>query len=150
VRIHGLYQVILKSRRQCLRSILHPGKCRQRDRRQRCLIVASVAQHIEAAPGGREFARRFLDEVVSIVRRVGSPPSESFLETAAATLTAPGSPLTSSMYRDLQKGSPIEADQIIGDLLARGREQTIDAPLLAAAYTSLSMHQRRSSNPRAP
>ncbi|MGB6309182.1 MAG: 2-dehydropantoate 2-reductase [Steroidobacteraceae bacterium] len=114
-----------------------------------CLMRGSIGE-IEAAPGGRQFARRFLEEVVSIVRRVGSPPSESFLETAAATLTTPGSPLTSSMYRDLQKGGAIEADQIIGDLLARGREQNIDAPLLAAAYTSLSMHQRRSANPRAP
>ena len=26
------------------------------------------------------------------------------------------------MYRDMEKGRPIEADQIIGDLLARGRQ----------------------------
>jgi 2-dehydropantoate 2-reductase len=116
-----------------------------------CLMRGSIGE-IEAVPGGRQFARRFLEEVVSIVRAVGTPPSESFLETAGATLTAPGSALTSSMYRDLQKGGPIEADQIIGDLLARGRGKNIEAPLLAAAYASLSIYQQRraASNLRAP
>jgi len=55
------------------------------------------------------------------------------------------------MYRDLQKGGPIEADQIIGDLLARARPKNIETPLLAAAYASLSIYQRRApSNLQAP
>jgi 2-dehydropantoate 2-reductase len=47
------------------------------------------------------------------------------------------------MYRDLQQGSPIEADQIIGDLLARGRRAGIATPLVAAAYTNLAIYQAR-------
>ena len=107
-----------------------------------CLMRGSIGE-IEAVEGGRQFARRFLDEIVSVVRLAGTPPSASFMQTADATLTAPGSALTSSMYRDLQKGGPIEADQIIGDLLARARAKNIETPLLAAAYASLSVYQRR-------
>jgi 2-dehydropantoate 2-reductase len=115
-----------------------------------CLMRGSIGE-IEAVEGGREFARRFLGEVVSVVRLVGTAPSASFLEMAESLLTAPGSTLTSSMYRDLQKGGAIEADQIIGDLLARARPKNIETPLLAAAYASLSIYQRRaSSNLQAP
>jgi len=47
------------------------------------------------------------------------------------------------MYRDLQRGVPIEADQIIGDLVERARLAGIETPLLAAIYTHLSVYQRR-------
>ena len=85
-----------------------------------CLMRGNLGE-IEAAPGGATFVHRFLEEVVSVVTAVGHPPSDDFLTSTRAILTAKGSIQTSSMYRDLQQGSPIEADQIIGDLLARGK-----------------------------
>jgi hypothetical protein len=69
---------------------------------------------------------------------VGVPPSRAAVDTARIQLTQRGSTHTSSMYRDLQKGHHVEADEIIGDLARRGREAGITAPLLAAAYA----HQR--------
>jgi 2-dehydropantoate 2-reductase len=101
--------------------------------------------NIEAAPGGGAFALRFLDEVTAIVTAVGTPPSKAFLAGARAAVTQKGSPLTSSMYRDLQNGSPVEAEQIIGDLLARGQGAKIDTPLLAAAFTNLCVYQNHLS-----
>jgi 2-dehydropantoate 2-reductase len=56
-------------------------------------------------------------------------------------LTLEGSPQTSSMYRDLCAGAPIEAQQIVGDLLQRGHAASIDTPLLAAAYINLQVYQ---------
>ncbi len=103
---------------------------------------------IEAAAGGRDFMVRFLGEAVAIVRAVGVPPSDAFLTSATAMLTTKGSPLTSSMYRDLQAGNAVEADQIIGDLLARARKAGLDTPLLAAAYTNLMVYQNRITAPR--
>jgi 2-dehydropantoate 2-reductase len=58
-------------------------------------------------------------------------------------LTTPGSPQTPSMFRDLQQGSPIEGDQIVGDLIARGEKAGVAAPLLSAAYAHLSVYQHR-------
>jgi 2-dehydropantoate 2-reductase len=109
-----------------------------------CLMRGHVGE-IGAAPGGTEFVLRFLDEVVGVVQAVGSAPSVEFLTGTRALLTAQGSTQTSSMYRDLQKGSPVEADQIIGDLLARARQAGIPTPLLAASYTHLAIYQRRVS-----
>jgi 2-dehydropantoate 2-reductase len=110
-----------------------------------CLMRGTVGE-IEAAPEGLDFVQRFLDEVVRVVMAVGHPPSDDFMTSARALLTAKGSTQTSSMYRDLQKGSPIEADQIIGDLLARGRRAHVPTPLLAAAYSHLSIYQSRLSS----
>ncbi|MGF6226111.1 2-dehydropantoate 2-reductase [Inquilinus ginsengisoli] len=107
-----------------------------------CLMRGSTGE-VVAAPGGADFAGHFLDEVVAVVNAVGTPPGSAFLATTRAFLTEPGAARTSSMYRDLQQGAPIEADQIIGDLLVRGRAAGIDTPLLALAATHLAVYQRR-------
>lgn len=107
-----------------------------------CLMRGTIGE-VEAAPGGRAFAERLIDEVVAIVSAVGAAPSEAFLVQVRTQLTAKGSPLTSSMYRDLVNGSPIEADQIVGDLLARGGSAGLATPLLATAYAHLAIYQAR-------
>jgi 2-dehydropantoate 2-reductase len=107
-----------------------------------CLMRGSAGE-IVAAPGGSAFINQFLDEVAAVVAAVGVPPGKEPLAQIRATLTAQGSAFTSSMYRDLEDGSPIEADQIVGDLLVRARKANILAPLLSLAYTNLSIYQAR-------
>jgi 2-dehydropantoate 2-reductase len=107
-----------------------------------CLMRGTVGE-IEAAQGGVDFVLHLFDEAVAIARATGEPPSDRFLAGAKAALTEKGSASTSSMYRDLLQGSPIEADQIVGDLLVRGRKAGLSTPLLAAAYTHLSVYQNR-------
>jgi 2-dehydropantoate 2-reductase len=107
-----------------------------------CLMRGNIGD-VVAAPGGVSFILGFLDEVVSVVSAVGQAPKPTFIENARRTLTTPGSTQSPSMFRDLQQGSPIEADQIIGDLLARGGKAGIATPLLAAAYAHMSVYQQR-------
>jgi 2-dehydropantoate 2-reductase len=107
-----------------------------------CLMRCSIGE-VEAAPGGVAFALALVEEVVAIVKAVGTPPSDEFLATARKQLTARGSPLTSSMYRDLEKGRPIEVEAIVGDLVARGHAAGVPTPLLAAAYAHLSVYQNK-------
>jgi 2-dehydropantoate 2-reductase len=107
-----------------------------------CLLRGNIGE-IEAAAGGLDVVTRLLDEVVSIAKAVGEVPNEVFLEDAREMLTMKGSTFTSSMYRDLQRGSSIEADQIVGDLLVRGNKAGLSTPLLAAAYTHLALYQNR-------
>jgi 2-dehydropantoate 2-reductase len=47
------------------------------------------------------------------------------------------------MYRDLTQGLPVEADQIVGDMLARARGFGFAAPILTAAFAGLSIYQKR-------
>ncbi len=110
-----------------------------------CLMRGTTGE-IVAAPGGKGFINRFLDEVAAVVTAKGHAPGETFLAQTRSLLTAQGSPLAASMYRDLQNGSPIEADQIITDLLNRGRQANIPVPLLTLAYTHLAIYQNRLSS----
>jgi 2-dehydropantoate 2-reductase len=105
-----------------------------------CLMRGTIGD-IARAPGGIDFVGRFFDEVVSIATAYGHAPGASFLEQTRELLTAQGSTLTSSMHRDLMKNSPIEADQILGDLLARGEQAHVHTPLLATAYANLAIYQ---------
>ena len=107
-----------------------------------CLMRGTIGE-VAAAPGGAEFALRFLDEVTATAIAAGHAPSEAFLTATRTLLTQEGSPLTSSMYRDLVKGHPVEVEQILGDLLARARRLEVATPLLATAYTHLSVYQNR-------
>ncbi len=107
-----------------------------------CLMRGTVGEVAKAA-GGKDFVRRLLDEITMIVKAADITPDPNFLAEIFASLTAEASPLTSSMYRDLQQGGPIEADQIVGDLLARGQAHGVETPLLAAAYTNLCVYQDR-------
>jgi 2-dehydropantoate 2-reductase len=106
-----------------------------------CLLRGNVGE-MASVSGGAEIARMALRESCSIASANGYPQSEAFLADQAAKLMAAGSPLTSSMYRDLKKGAPVEVDTILGDLLERGRKHGLAAPILQAAYVSLSIYQR--------
>ena len=107
-----------------------------------CLMRGSVGE-IVAAPGGGDFVNRFLDEAAATASAAGHSPSEDFLAHTRALLTATGSPFTASMFRDMQAGAPIEADQIVGDLLARASRANVPAPLLALTHTHLAIYQNR-------
>ena len=107
-----------------------------------CLMRGTIGE-VEAASGGARFAMELLAEVVAAVTALGHPPGQDFVERTKELLTAKNSTTTSSMYRDLQSDGPIEADQIIGDLLTRAGLAGVATPMLAAAYTHLSVYQNR-------
>ncbi|MDY6944673.1 MAG: ketopantoate reductase family protein [Pseudomonadota bacterium] len=107
-----------------------------------CLMRGSIGE-VAQAPGGKQFANALLDEVLAAVRTVGVAPSEKFCTTIRAQLTDTNSTLTSSMYRDLQQGYPIESEQIVGNLVERARGAGISTPLLSAAYANLSVVSAR-------
>jgi len=107
-----------------------------------CLMRGTVGE-IEAAPGGADLALRFFSECAAIAVAAGCPPRDLFTTRIKATVTAPGSPLASSMYRDLGRQRSVEVDHILGDLLARARNLAVPAPLLAAAFTHLRVYQQR-------
>jgi 2-dehydropantoate 2-reductase len=107
-----------------------------------CLMRANVGE-IARATGGVEFVRSLLGEGAATIAACGHEAPEQYVGQVAALLTTPTSALTASMFRDLEKGNPIEADQIVGDLLERAHHAGVATPLLSAAYTQLSAYQAR-------
>ena len=107
-----------------------------------CLMRGTIGE-IVAAPGGAELSIDALNESVAVATACGYKPSEKVLSRHAAAMTAPGSLLTSSMYRDLRKGAPVEANQILGDFIERGSAHGVATPLLKAAFVNLRVYQDR-------
>jgi 2-dehydropantoate 2-reductase len=63
------------------------------------------------------------------------------MQRTTAMLTTEGSPLTASMFRDIKAGMPVEADHVIGDLIARGDAAKVPVPRLRIAYTHLKAYE---------
>jgi 2-dehydropantoate 2-reductase len=114
-----------------------------------CLMRGNIGE-IEAIPGGAELARAILGECSAISSACGYPPGPVFLARTEKMLTTPRSTLTSSMYRDMSKSVPVEVDQILGDLLERGRNFSVSTPLLEAACANLRIYQARLSASERP
>jgi 2-dehydropantoate 2-reductase len=106
-----------------------------------CLMRASVGA-ILAAPGGKDFVLGMLDECSAIAAAEGHAPRAAFLERTRGMLTAEGSPMTASMFRDIKAGAPVEADHIIGDLVARADIAKVPVPKLRTAYTHLKAYEK--------
>jgi 2-dehydropantoate 2-reductase len=113
-----------------------------------CLLRANIGE-IAAVPGGADLSLAALRECAAIAGACGYPMSEKFLGEKALLLNTPGSTLTSSMYRDLTDHAAVEADTILGDLTERGKKRGVNAPLVQAAFISLSIYQQGRSRAKA-
>jgi 2-dehydropantoate 2-reductase len=107
-----------------------------------CLMRAPVGD-ILAAPGGKDFILGMLDECGAVAAAESHTPSGPFFERARGMLTAEGSQLTASMFRDIKAGAPVEADHVIGDLIARGDAAKVPVPKLRTAYTHLKAYEKQ-------
>jgi 2-dehydropantoate 2-reductase len=107
-----------------------------------CLMRGSVGD-ILAAPDGRALIQRHLDSCIAIATQEGYAPRPHVVERYQRVVNSPGSMLTASMLRDLENGGPIEADHIVGFMLAKARKHGIDDTLLTVAYTHLKAYETR-------
>jgi 2-dehydropantoate 2-reductase len=105
-----------------------------------CLMRTSVG-NILASPGGKDFILGMLDECSAVATAEGYAPRAPFLERTRGMLTAEGSQMTASMFRDIKAGAPVEADHVIGDLIARGDAAKVPVPKLRTAYTHLKAYE---------
>jgi 2-dehydropantoate 2-reductase len=106
-----------------------------------CLLRGNIGE-IVAVPGGADLSLSALRECAAIAAACGYPLPEAFLTEKSSQLTAPASSLTSSMYRDLTDQAPVEVDSILGDLIERGRKHGVSAPIVQAAFVTLTIYQQ--------
>src|SRR5580692_6199182 len=106
-----------------------------------CLMRGPIGS-ILAAPGGKDYLLGILDESAAVASAEGHPPRAPSLTRTRGMLTAEGSPITASMFRDIKAGAPVEADHVIGDLIARGDRAKVPVPKLRTAYTHLKVYEQ--------
>jgi 2-dehydropantoate 2-reductase len=104
------------------------------------LMRATVGDIVAA--GAKWIPEGLLREGGAIAAANGFAPREAAINTGLSILTTPGSSLTASMLRDIENGARVEADQIVGDLLARA-PGSFPTPLLATAYAHLRAYEAR-------
>ena len=107
-----------------------------------CLMRTSVG-NILAVPGGRDFILGMLDECGAVATAQGFAPRAPFLQRTRGMLTTEGSQMTASMFRDIKAGAPVEADHVIGDLIARGDAAKVPVPKLRTAYIHLKAYEKQ-------
>lgn len=108
-----------------------------------CILPRGTIGEVSAVPQGLAFANAVVDECIAIATANGYPPPDALVGPDRSRVTELGSDLTSSMYRDMEKNAPVEADHIIGDLVARAEAHNVPAPLLRATYVQLKVYEAR-------
>jgi 2-dehydropantoate 2-reductase len=106
-----------------------------------CLMRASIGDIVAA--GAADLAIDMFDECAAIAAANGFAPREEFSKKTRALLTAPGSPLTASMLRDLEAGGQVESDAILGDMLHRANDSSGKASLLRIACAHVKAYEAR-------
>jgi len=105
-------------------------------------LMRSPVGAIVASPGGRDFLLGIVDECSAVAKAAGHEPGGPFFQRIKGMLTAEGSPLTASMFRDIKAGARVEADHVIGDMIARAEAAKIPVPKLRTAYTHLKAYEK--------
>jgi 2-dehydropantoate 2-reductase len=107
-----------------------------------CALRAPVGD-ILGAGDGEAIVRETIEECRRIADAAGQAPSEQAIRAVESIVLARGSMFAASMLYDLERGGRVEADHIVGDLLARARATGIPAPNLRFAYAHLQAYERR-------
>lgn len=95
------------------------------------------------AAGAAALPTRLLEECAAIASLEGFPRGEPSVQRYRTMFTTAGSALTASMFRDIERGAPTEADHILGDLLRRGRRKMDDGSLLGVAFAHVKTYEAR-------
>jgi 2-dehydropantoate 2-reductase len=111
-----------------------------------CLMRGSSGDILEADEG-RAIVLETVDECQKTAAAAGHDPGEKGMQTIRGFLTVKGSRFTASMLHDLEKGAMVEADHIVGDMIARAKKAGISTPNLRLAYAHLQVYLAR--RPRA-
>ncbi|HKP22263.1 MAG TPA: ketopantoate reductase C-terminal domain-containing protein, partial [Dongiaceae bacterium] len=104
-----------------------------------CLMRASVGAIVAGDDGGT-IMQELLAEVAAVASAAGYAPNEQYVATVRGVVTAAGSDVTASMFRDIQGGGRIEGGHIVGDLLRRARGLGVATPLLRIANVHLQAY----------
>jgi 2-dehydropantoate 2-reductase len=107
-----------------------------------CLMRGSSGDILEADEG-RAIVMETVDECRNTAAAAGCDPGEKGMQTIRGFLTVKGSRFTASMLHDLEKDAMVEADHIVGDMIARAKKSGISTPNLRIAYAHLQVYLAR-------
>ncbi|MEV4946702.1 ketopantoate reductase family protein [Streptomyces sp. NPDC053755] len=108
-------------------------------------LMRGTVGEVNAQPGGADLGPAVLAEAAAVAAAAGHPVPERERRATLDIVTAAGSSMVPSLYRDLTAGRPTEVEHLFGDLLHRARALSVATPLLDLATLHLRVHQRRAT-----
>lgn len=105
------------------------------------LMRGSIGDIVSA--GAQNLSLDLFDECSRIAAHNGFGPGEAAVAQGRGAISAAGSPITASMFKDVERGARTEADHILGDLLGRSNWCPSNSPLLRIAYAHLQTYEAR-------
>jgi 2-dehydropantoate 2-reductase len=92
-------------------------------------LMRGTVGEIVAVPGGRELGPAILAEASAVAVAAGYPVPGDALAGTTRTITQAGSPVNSSLSRDVADGRPAEVEEVLADLARRGADRGLRTPL---------------------
>jgi 2-dehydropantoate 2-reductase len=92
---------------------------------------------------GPDLMLEAIEECRRVARAGGREPGGSSMDSTRTFLTTRGSKFAASMLRDLESGLRVEAEHVIGDMIARARAAGIATPVLRQAYVHMQTYEQR-------
>ena len=105
-----------------------------------CCLMRGASGDILEADEGQAIVLETVDEGRKVAAAAGHDPGEKGITTIRSFLTVKGSKFAASMLHDLEKGAMVEADHIVGDMIARANKAGIATPNLRLAYAHLQVY----------
>jgi 2-dehydropantoate 2-reductase len=105
-----------------------------------CCLMRGASGDILEAEDGKEIVLETVEEARKVAAAAGHDPGPKGVETIQSFLTVKGSKFTASMLHDLEKGAMVEADHIVGDMIARAKKAGVATPNLRMAYAHLQVY----------
>jgi len=105
-----------------------------------CLMRGSVSD-INATDEGPSLMQEMYGECSAVAGAAGFQPRPQHAEFVKGALGSRNSVNVPSMLHDLRRGGQVEAQHIVGDMLARARAAGSPSTLLRVAYTHLQVYQ---------
>lgn len=91
---------------------------------------------------GDEAVATLMEEVVSIMKKMGAPIDDDVKEEQLAKIKQMEKTMKSSMQRDMEKGLPTEGDHFFKYLLKNGEKHGVNAPYIKWIYTNLKIYEK--------
>ena len=101
-----------------------------------------MSETMEGGAGSTVPVRRYA-ALAGVAAAAGGDPGEKGMQNVKGYLTQKGSRFAASMLHDLEKTAMVEADHIVGDMIARAQKAGIATPNLRMAYAHLQVYLAR-------
>ncbi|MGF6492116.1 2-dehydropantoate 2-reductase [Luteibacter sp. 621] len=109
-----------------------------------CCLLRGTLREILQTNAGEKIMRSAIGECAAVAAASGHALAPDTLAFTEGYLIAVQSNWAASMMRDINQSRPrLEADAIVGDMLARAVSLGLAAPVLEAAYANLQIYQNR-------